>query len=375
MDDRRPLILIAALILVGCVEDTPLLPLPSWCEAEPQQVATFESSTMWSYDVELGELCSGSWTAAHAHTDWVAALWGEREDFGYAIYDSGEHPCWPCPTDFQGCVRYESVHSTVFPHRHEITHAVRPGSCYPLIEEGFAVLYGDPFAEYSSSGDINDVLQLIDERGNLGGLYYGASARFVAYLIERGGVESLHRFCGDDIDSSAAFAAAVEETYGESLDAILQAFAVDYPDDNKFYPRRLRQDQACEVGTQPVLTSPASWTMDMRCGSPGVEGRMGEWLMTHQLIEIPEDGQYRVTATTDRNIIIAHEFRNCTREGMGSIYMGIGYHWFDADKPEVWETEETPAGTYVLRLRVEGADAATDIDDTLMLDMNIEPIL
>ena len=42
MDDRRPLILIAALILVGCVEDTSLLPLPSWCEAEPQQVATFQ---------------------------------------------------------------------------------------------------------------------------------------------------------------------------------------------------------------------------------------------------------------------------------------------------------------------------------------------
>ncbi|MCA9697834.1 MAG: hypothetical protein KC431_09950, partial [Myxococcales bacterium] len=85
---------------------------------------------------------------------------------------------------------------------------------------------------------------------------------------------------------------------------------------------------------------------------------------------------YRVTATTDRNIIVSHEFRNCTREGMSSLYMGTGYHWFDADTPEVWETDEgTPTGVYVLRLRVEDADVATDIDDTLMLDMNIEPIL
>ncbi|MCA9701807.1 MAG: hypothetical protein KC431_30075, partial [Myxococcales bacterium] len=88
MDDRRPLILTAALALVGCVEDTSLLPLPSWCD-KPQQVEYAESFDVWAFDVELGELCPGSWTAAQAHTDWVAALWGEREDFGYAIYDSG----------------------------------------------------------------------------------------------------------------------------------------------------------------------------------------------------------------------------------------------------------------------------------------------
>ena len=99
---RRAAALASTTLVFACVVEEPL-PQPSWCEAQPDAVEDRGTIEMWSFGVPLGELCEGSWERAQEHADWVAEIWGEGEGFGYALYDSAENVCWPCPDYAEAC--------------------------------------------------------------------------------------------------------------------------------------------------------------------------------------------------------------------------------------------------------------------------------
>ncbi|MCA9696468.1 MAG: hypothetical protein KC431_03000 [Myxococcales bacterium] len=99
---RLAVVLASTTQMFGCVAEEPL-PQPSWCEAQPDAVDYRGTIEMWSFGVPLGELCEGSWERAQEHADWVAEIWGEGEGFGYALYDSAENVCWPCPDYAEAC--------------------------------------------------------------------------------------------------------------------------------------------------------------------------------------------------------------------------------------------------------------------------------
>jgi len=366
---------VAALIAVvgswGCGEPEPE-PAPAWCEEPETDEVAGMSMDVVSYGVDLDEVCLGSYLAAERHAQWVAAQWGDGQFFDHVLYDSVEEPCWPCVEPYPACTRYGAAHATTFPERHEIAHAVRPGACFPLLEEGWAVLYGSYYYDYHITSElVEDALQHLEETGDVLG-HYGLAGRFVAFLLERNGVDALRELCAIDIESTAEFDAALQQTHGASLETLTTEFA-DFP---KASGRHLLQEIACEVGDQSVVTSPGSWAHDLRCGQPQVEGRRGQWLMSHQLVEIPADGAYAITVTTAQELSFEYELRSCTYEHMASLYSAYSPRTTRPDDPSVIElsgVDELTAGLHVFRIRLDDRKTDPAVLDQVTFEVSIAP--
>ncbi|MCA9701220.1 MAG: hypothetical protein KC431_27105, partial [Myxococcales bacterium] len=247
-------------------------------------------------------------------------------------------------------------------------------------EEGWATLYGDPFTFFSPGDSVSEVLQRLDEAGDLSANKdYNTAARFVAFLLERHGVDVVRALCETDIESSADFEAALLAITGESLDALNAEFEGNpvFNAMDAYVINRLQQDLACEDGGLPVVTSPGSWTHDLRCSGAMVEGRRGQWVMSEQLVELPESGRYTFGMVTDRELWFSLELHSCTQVASASIYYNYNplVLWAEQYDELQYPIEgELSAGIYVLRLWADDSDNDSAIlDDSLTIDFSVNP--
>lgn len=141
-----------------------------------------------------------------------------------------------------------------------------------------------------------------------------------------------------------------EEIAGESFDflAVGHDFS-DYWQENLAAAESHADWVAREWGVDPQPFE--FWLFESR-DDPGVEGKHGEWFMTHHLVELPEDGSYKFTMTTAsvERLEMRVEFRNCERDGMASSYFAERHAYASAAFPEDIVRWDFLAGVYVMRV-------------------------
>jgi len=315
------------------------------CAALASKVQTGDVFDVFAYGHDFSPFCAAGFEAGQDHARWVAKAWGEPPNpFEYMLFESREDACWPCEKS-RGCATSTYLASTDLPHRHEIAHAVRGLPCPTLLEEGWAELYGFAFREALTSGDLRAAADSNRSRV-LAFEFYPLAARFVAFLLETRGLDGLKQLCKQTINSSASLDSALTKVFGQSLDEIDAEFS-NYPD---WSLGQLRQDQACE-GTD-ITSFPGSWTMNLTCGAPGVEGRDDGPLIAQHLVDLPEAGNYRLRFEAPVDFHVRVEFRSCAREGMASVVYSLRhvYSYLTTSGVALFDL---PAGLYVFRFSLE----------------------
>jgi hypothetical protein len=363
---RRPRLVLAFAFTFacGCIDDPGDADAEAggMCEGDPATFVQGELIEWVPFGHDFGEFCSAGFDIAEDHARWVAQAWGtDPMPFRYGLFDSREHECWPCAEPFGACVLGEGqTFATSVPHRHEIVHAVRPGFCFPLIEEGWAMLYGDHFIDAPTVGDIRTALEQSDPW--LPGEFYTLAARFVAFLQETRGAPKLRELCDRGADDSAQFEAAVLDTYGVGFDELASEFD-SYPE---WTLSQLRQGQACE--STDVIVGPTAWDFAFECGAPGIEGKLGVAFETQRLVELPEEDVYQLIFESPIDLELRVELRGCAREGMASSIFYAPHIYIQAGVPKIRVLPDPyPAGVYVVRVRIVEPTQPVD------LHMSIQP--
>lgn len=343
--------LLVAALLPACQDE---------CSSAARDVRTGILFDIFAFGHDFSPFCAAGFETAQEHARWVADAWGEPPNpFDYKLFESRDDPCWSCSSPAMvGCADRESLDATILPERHEIAHAVRGAPCPTLLEEGWAQLYGNHLHDVETLGDLREAADS-KRWGILPAEFYPLAARFVAFLLETRGLEGLKALCQQEIDSSESLDSALKKVFGQSLDEIEAEFS-EYP---TWSLGQLRQDQACE-GTD-VTSFPGSWSMNLECGAPGVEGRDDGRLVAHHLVELPQAGNYVFRFDATANFFVRLELRNCEREGMASIFFQTR-HVYGYGTPKEVLFLDLPAGLYVFRLSRE------DSTDPLPLEIAVE---
>lgn len=358
MSRRARTHLLALGLVCGCADDS-ADDAGGMCQGDPATIIPGELIEWIPFGHDFSEFCPGGFDIAEGHAHWVAQAWGaEALPFRFGLFESNEEPCWPCPSYAGACVVSHDTASTELPDRHEIAHSVRADPCFPLIEEGWAMLYGDHFTTASTEGDIRVALQ---ETGmGLPGTHYPIAARFVAFLLETRGVAKVRELCGIKVKEPTQFEAAVLETYGVTFDDLANEFD-SYPE---WHLGQLVQDRACE--SADVLVGPTSWDFALDCDGPGIEGKTGAAFETQRLIEIPVEGIYQFIFESDIELELRVELRSCAREGMASTFYYNPYGGIRVENSYgLLLLDPYPAGVYVVRVRVIEPTGPVDLHMSL----------
>ncbi|MFO7562164.1 MAG: hypothetical protein R6X02_05945 [Enhygromyxa sp.] len=229
-----------------------------------------------------------------------------------------------------------------------------------MLEEGWAMLFGDPFVSAETEGDLRQAADSL-QSGVLPGESYPIAARFVAFLLETRGLDGLKALCERSIKDSETLDVALIEVFDQTLDEIMAELA-SYP---TWTVAQLRQDKACDG--EGASSVPGNWSVNLVCGEPGVEGREGGQLIAHHLLEVSESGNYRLQFEAPVDFHVRLELRNCTRAGMASVFLRTYEVYGQADTPKGIVALNLPAGKYVVWLRLE------DSGDPLALGMSMAP--
>lgn len=326
----------------------PMSPVEA-CEPEATEVIETQRLTYRSFGRDFEGVCSGSFEAAEAHASWIEQVWG-RPQVGdeFWLYASREEACWPCGENAGACAVEDIAHAITLPHRHELSHSVRQ-DCPTLIEEGFASIYGNYFFYHLTVDDLAAAIEASDEVP-LHGMYYGIGGAFVAFLISRDGMASLHQLCDLDIPRTLSLAQGLEEVYQLPLNELIAEFEATPRKGNAYLKQELACDALAGGADLEVIASPGSWVMDLGCGAPGVEGGVGQYTMAQRLVEILEDGAYRFEMIGSADYTIQLEARHCEREAMASISYEHEFALLIPGEPRA-VIFDLLAGTYVLRAR------------------------
>jgi hypothetical protein len=338
--------LLALALVCACVDEPGADDSGGMCHGELGTFATDGLIEWYAFGQDFSEFCSAGFGIAEDHARWVAQAWGtEPMPFDYGLFESRDEPCWPCASDAGACAVGGSATASIeVPDRHEIAHSVRSSPCFPLIEEGWAMLYGDHFEGAPTSGDIR--LAVAGSNPGLPGMYYPIAMRFVAFLIQTRGITKLRELCAARSDGTQ-FEAAVLDTYGVTFDDLATEFDT-YPE---WSVSELRQDQACE--SADVLVGPTSWDFEFECGAPGIEGKLGVVFETQRLVELPQEAIYQFIFESPSDLELRAEIRSCTRQGMASSFFYGSPVYVQSGKPQILLLSSPyPVGVYVVRVRV-----------------------
>jgi len=339
------LLMTSALMLAsGCERDE--------CSVLSRQVRAGDVFNVSGHGHDFSPFCDAGFEAGQAHARWVAEAWGEPPaSFDYQLFESRDDACWPCRSGTVGCAWATHLAATDIPHRHEIAHSVRGLPCPRLLEEGWAELYGAHFTNGVYWPPMTDDLREAADASGLTFLphkFYPLAVKFVAFLLETRGLDGLKALCEQKIDSAESLDSALTKVFGQSLDDVSAEFD-NYP---PWTLGQLRQDQACE-GTA-ITSAPGTWSMNLECGAPGVEGREDGPLILHHLVDLPEPGEYVFSFDTSVNFFVTLQLRNCTSEGLASIYHERRFvYGYGTPKNVVFS--DLPAGVYVFRLELQDA--------------------
>lgn len=143
---------------------------------------------------------------------------------------------WPCSANAHGCTfdtePLIKVASLDIEHRHELVHAVHLkalGLGHPLLREGLASYYGNPYRDQDLDASIfgekmNLLLESVD---GIDFPDYAIARRFVGATIERHGVALFKSFWGRTGEDASGndFRASYESTYSEDFDEALSIIA------------------------------------------------------------------------------------------------------------------------------------------------------
>jgi hypothetical protein len=248
-----------------------------------------------------------------------------------------------------GCVSDGVVFSDSVPHLHEIIHARSGDGMPPVLEEGFAFHFGDPYPVHSLMATRERLAELLtNDLAGIDGLgEYSRVAHFLSFISETYGRESLleldaalsRKSSSEDVD------AAFEALFGLGRDALFEAYAA-YPE----CAANVDVSLACE-GVAVARLEPAQPEFERRidCAAVDAMGPFYGMAFTEDIIEIAPaiDGGRFVFATGDGIARGGHVvIRNCGPCSEHGAASGIG------DSVALVPEAQLPAGRYLVQFHV-----------------------
>ena len=196
------------------------------CPGPPDIVWTGENVALGTEDEH--EICGGTLPYLDRRTGELTDRFGSSDrTINYYFRPDDDDPF--CSDGAVGCTFGADVYARHIPLQHELVHAARASRLPPVFEEGLATHWGDPWpiddlAPREVLPDLLEAQQLdtVDE--------YARAAHFMAFLSERGGIESLLEL--DELLDPESSNGDIED----ALAAIYGAGLPDLVDEYQSYP-------------------------------------------------------------------------------------------------------------------------------------------
>ena len=165
---------------------------------------------------------------------------------------------WPC-RGAKGCARLNEdgylarLYYVDLEGLHEFAHAVEIpafGEAHPIFDEGMAVYLSEAIStDLTLPGFAADFVSMIDD--DISSIYYRRSQQFVAFLIEKGGVEKYYEYRSlVGMGGYPEFSSAFRAVYGEDFDEALKTIELN-PPEGRWLPWGCRADSEVLGWKQP----------------------------------------------------------------------------------------------------------------------------
>ncbi|WP_106092783.1 hypothetical protein [Enhygromyxa salina] len=278
----------------GCAED------------EPNWLFQGEWIDIDGRDRTADETCGGTFAYVDAYAGALAVEFGVTDHLGqYRWYSSEQYAAdLPCGEDVFACFlpSDQCVHSPVLPFDHEVVHMATfaTASCPRVLSEGLAVFYSDAFgrdAKTSSFDRLVAIMQTPSEARE-----YGMLGRFVAYLVERFGLEAVLDVCRitGPYPDGPALSAAMKSVLGMTTKELLADFQPELGSScNRFRDYQSRVFACGTAQAAPDLglvsvdgehTIDETFTLD--CANDMMVGPLGDEMWLHRRFDIDADEIY-----------------------------------------------------------------------------------
>jgi hypothetical protein len=260
----------------------------------------------------------------------------------YLVDDVDEH----CSTSFvaAGCGHPGVVYSMMVPLLHEIVHARSGDYMPPVLEEGLATYFGDPFPLYEMASRERLADLLASNEDLTTAAEYARASHLVAFLTETFGWESVleldDKLSGES--SPAQLDAAFQSVFGVDVAGALEAYE-DFPECWGSV------DTSLACASPPVSTDPfiATFERVIDCASADGVGPHYGMVFVEGVIDLGPaiDGSRFFSATGDGaaagGFALLRRCGTCPENGVMRT-KGNGVYFV----PE----EDLPGGRYVVRL-------------------------
>lgn len=224
----------------------------------------------------------------------------------YWLHDGDFEARHLCSEGAAGCADSDTVYARSFPIDHELVHSLtaRFGSMPLFFAEGLAVAYQLPPPGYEVEAGVPDVpiAEAIEARDGLHLDYdlYDLAGAFVAFLIEREGVDAVVRAVSRMGWSNSArmVSGVLAAELGASLDELAEEFdATRRGCSPSGYRRKLFECSAPEIAWDGALWAEHR-TLD--CDMDDVIGPFAnDTLASYRTVTVPEDATYELTVIGD----------------------------------------------------------------------------
>lgn len=305
-------------------------------------------------EIDLEDVCGGSIRAAKEHAIWVSDVWGvPSQPVHYRLFGNRDSACWPCSSFAAACARIGELSSTQIPDRHELTHAARGVLCSSaILEEGWAMRFGDPGLISSTVGDLRAMIEAEAQAGPLPGQYYPVAARLTGHLEAEYGTGIVKELCLQSLNSVEAWDSALQAAVGQSFDE----FEDELDQQGAYTLAQYRRERSCEDGSGTNFTPPATWEVRLDCAAEDVEGRRDVKVWAQQLIRIEVSSSYSINLVSTSNVELIIEVESCDRDGPVSAHYSMNRGMPGEDLSTEVTLGELAVGTYVVRFLHEGPE-------------------
>ncbi len=186
------------------------------------------------YDRSAEETCAGTFEYLDAYAGVLAAEFGVDAHLGlYRWYSRDRFAADdPCQMPVLGCAGINGMFTTAMPLEHEVVHAAElksfdfSTSCPSVISEGLAEVYGTSGSTPSASDFDRLEGLLTNPTGQIASRDYDIAGRFVGFLVERYGLDSLLDMCAlaGGWPEGQELATAFETTFEATIPEVLTEF-------------------------------------------------------------------------------------------------------------------------------------------------------
>lgn len=336
MGPLKPTFLAAIGLFSLACEDRPPLP-PVIFEGEHIRYRTFEPSE---------DVCAGSFFVQDTKAGHLKELFNSDEtvDFSW-IPDSRYLDYCPAP---QACAIGSQAFALDPVSEHELLHATRQSTYLPL-EEGLAVYFGDGGGnrDVSFEGTFEALLRTDVEFED-----YGRLGRFVSYLVEEFGLESVILLSSltPGTATPTEFEDEIATVLGEPLTALISDFEERYPECTS---NNYRHDQPY-CGQPPLFSLPTDFgetfesSIELPCDDERTLGSRSGSRWRYETFFVPERRLYNLTISPENDATSSHVIlEQCETSCYDQDYSSALTSYEE-------ESVCLDAGTYLMRLKVSG---------------------